>query len=263
MLYVVATPIGNLGDISSRALEVLNSADLIAAEDTRHSGNLLRHFSIHKPLISCHAHNEARRTAELIEALEGGRNVALISDAGLPSISDPGHRLVRACIERGLPYTVIPGASAVLTALIGSGFSTECFCFRGFLPVKSGQRERELTQAAERTETTVFFESPHRLLKTLEAGVKLLPERLWCVARELTKQFEEYRRGTPAQLLAHYRAHPPKGEIALVISGMDARTARENARELAREQRKSGHCAPIVQALTEAQQSDVEPETGI
>lgn len=218
MLYLVATPIGNLGDITLRALEVLREVDVIAAEDTRHSGNLLRHCQIQKPLVSYHEHNEARRTAELIEDLAAGRKVAVITDAGMPGISDPGHRLLRACIERGLPYTIIPGASSVLTGLIGSGFSADAFSFRGFLPVKSGQRERELRAAAEREETTIFLESPYRLLKTLTACAELMPERRLCVARELTKQFEEYRRGAPAELAAHYTAHPVKGEIVLVIS---------------------------------------------
>src|SRR3954469_22610933 len=136
MLYVVATPIGNLNDITLRALDILRSVDVIAAEDTRHSGNLLRHFEIQKPLVSFHEHNEAMRTAELVERLAAGENVALITDAGMPGVSDPGGRLIRACIERGLAYTVIPGASAVLTALVGSGFDTERFCYRGFLPPK-------------------------------------------------------------------------------------------------------------------------------
>lgn len=219
MLYLVATPIGNLGDISKRAIEILSSVDIVAAEDTRHSGNLLRHFGIKTRMVSCHEHNEARRTAELIVELKAGRSVALISDAGLPSISDPGYRLVRACIAEGLSYTVIPGPSAVLTALVGSGFDTTRFFFGGFLPVKSGGREREISAAGAREETTVVFESPHRLLKTLDACSRLIPERQLCVARELTKQFEEYRRGVASDLLAHYTAHPPKGEIALVIQG--------------------------------------------
>lgn len=222
MLYLVATPIGNLGDITHRALEVLRSADLIACEDTRHSGNLLRHFDIQKPLVSYHEHNEARRTAELIEQLVAGKNIAVITDAGLPGISDPGHRLLRACHQRGVPYTILPGPSAVLTALIGSGFEADRFYYGGFLPVKSGGRERELRAAAERGETSVFFESPHRLLKTLTAAVTLLATRPICVARELTKTFEEYRRGAAADLLAHYTAHPPKGEIVLVIAGSDS-----------------------------------------
>src|SRR6202795_3357962 len=163
MLYVVATPIGNLSDITLRALEVLKNVDLVAAEDTRHSGMLLKHFEIKKPFISYHEHNEAMRTAQLVERMAAGENVALITDAGMPGLSDPGARLIRECIERNLPYTIIPGVSAILTALVGSGISTDQFCFRGFLPVKSGQRERDLRAAAVREETSVFFESPHRI----------------------------------------------------------------------------------------------------
>jgi 16S rRNA (cytidine1402-2'-O)-methyltransferase len=221
MLYVVATPIGNLDDITLRALEILKAVDLIAAEDTRHSGNLLRHFEIRKPLVSYHEHNEAMRTAELVERLAAGENVALITDAGMPALSDPGTRLIRKCIERGLPYTIVPGVSAILTALVGSGLAADAFCFRGFLPVKSGQRERELRAAAERKETTIFFESPYRILKTLAACAELMPDRQLCVARELTKKFEEFRRGTAAELVRHYEARPAKGEISLVISGVE------------------------------------------
>jgi 16S rRNA (cytidine1402-2'-O)-methyltransferase len=218
MLYVVATPIGNLGDITLRALEVLKSVDLVAAEDTRHSGLLMKHFGIKKPFISYHEHNEAKRTAELVERLAAGENVALITDAGTPGLSDPGLRLVRECIQRELSFTIIPGPSSILTALVGSGFSTEKFSFRGFLPVKAGRRERELRAAAESGETAIFFESPYRLIKTLAACIDVMPDRQLCIARELTKKFEEFRRGTAHELFAHYQAHPPKGEIALVIS---------------------------------------------
>ena len=219
MLYVVATPIGNLGDITLRALDVLKSVDLVAAEDTRHSGLLLKHFEIKKPFVSYHEHNEAARAAELVERLARGENVALITDAGTPGLSDPGLRLIRECINRHLPFAIIPGSSSILIALLGSGFSNEKFSFRGFLPVKSGRRQRELQIAAERDETTLFFESPYRLLKTLQACATMMPERQLCVARELTKKFEEFRRGTAAELLAHYEAHPAKGEIVLVVSG--------------------------------------------
>ena len=219
MLYVVATPIGNLGDITLRALEVLKSADVIAAEDTRHSGILLKHFEIKKPLVSYHEHNEAMRTAQLVERLAAGENVALITDAGMPGLSDPGARLIRECIQRDLPFTIIPGASSISTALVGSGFSTEKFFYGGFLPVKSGRRERELRAAAAREETSVFFESPYRLVKTLIACAGIMPDRQLCVARELTKKFEEFRRGTATDLEAHYTAHPPKGEIVLLVSG--------------------------------------------
>ena len=219
MLYVVATPIGNLGDITLRALEVLKSVDVVAAEDTRHSGLLLKHFEIKKPFVSYHQHNEAARTAELVERLARGENVALITDAGTPGLSDPGIRLIRECINRELPFTIVPGASAILMALVGSGFPTDKFSFRGFLPVKSGQRERELRIAAESEQATVFFESPYRLLKTLQACSSIMPDRQLCIARELTKKFEEFRRGTAAELFAWYEAHSAKGEIVVVVSG--------------------------------------------
>src|SRR5437588_12889818 len=219
MHSIVATPIGNLGDITVRALELLKSADVIAAEDTRHSGMLLKHFGIKKPFLSFHEHNEAMRTAQLIERLAAGENIALVTDAGTPGLSDPGARLIRACIRRDLPFTVVPGPSSILTALVGSGYSKVEFFVGGFLPTKSGGRERELRAAAARDETTVFFESPHRLTKTLAAAVEILPGRQLCVARELTKKFEEYRRGSAADLFGHYEVHPPKGEIVLLISG--------------------------------------------
>ncbi len=218
MLYVVATPIGNLGDITLRAIETLKSVDVVAAEDTRRSGMLLKHLGIKKPFISYHEHNEATRTTELVERLARGENVALITDAGTPALSDPGLRLIRECINREVPFTIIPGPSSILTALVGSGFSTHKFSFRGFLPVRSGQRERELRAAAESEATVIFFESPYRLTKTLAACVDIMPDRQLCVARELTKKFEEFRSGTANELLAHYQLHPPKGEIVLVIS---------------------------------------------
>ncbi|HWY39848.1 MAG TPA: 16S rRNA (cytidine(1402)-2'-O)-methyltransferase [Chthoniobacterales bacterium] len=219
MLYVVATPIGNLGDITMRALEILKSVDLVAAEDTRHSGILLKRHEINKPLISYHEHNEAMRTAQLVERLAAGENIALISDAGTPGISDPGARLIRECIKRELPFTIVPGPSSILTALVGSGFSADKFFFGGFLPIKSGQRQRELSAAGAREETSIYFESPYRLTKTLKASIDVLQDRQLCVARELTKKFEEFQRGTAAELLAHYEARPPKGEIVLVIGG--------------------------------------------
>ena len=218
MLYVVATPIGNLGDITLRALEVLKLVDVIAAEDTRHSGMLLKHFEIKKQFLSYHEYNEAMRTIQLIERLAAGEDVALITDAGTPGLSDPGARLIHECIKRNLPFTIIPGPSSILAALVGSGFSTERFCFRGFLPVKRGQRERKLRAAVDREETTIFFESPYRLTRTLAVCIDIMPDRRLCVARELTKKFEEFRRGTAGELFAHYDAYPPKGEIVLVIS---------------------------------------------
>jgi 16S rRNA (cytidine1402-2'-O)-methyltransferase len=226
MLFIVATPIGNLRDLTFRAVEVLKSVDLIAAEDTRHSGILLKHYDIQKPLVSYHQHNEAKRTAELVEKLRAGASIALITDAGTPGLSDPGARLIKECIACHLEFTVIPGPSSIVAALVGSGFPMDTFYFRGFLPVKSGQRERQLRAAAEQNETIIFFESPYRLIKTLDACTQIMSDRQICVARELTKKFEEFRRGTAAELFEHYQAHPAKGEIVLVIGPAAARAVK-------------------------------------
>lgn len=219
MLTIVPTPIGNRQDITLRAIDALKAADLIAAEDTRHSGMLLAHLGIKKPFVSLHEHNESLRAEELAARIADGAHIALITDAGMPGISDPGHRLIRTCLDRNLPVTVLPGPSAVITALVGSGFATDRFYFGGFLPVKSGRRANEIAAASARSETSIYFESPHRIERTLESLLTTCPDRPICVARELTKTFEEYRRGTPAEVLAHFQKHPPKGEITLLISG--------------------------------------------
>jgi 16S rRNA (cytidine1402-2'-O)-methyltransferase len=218
VLYVIASPIGNLGDITIRALEILRQVDLIAAEDTRHTSVLLHRYEIRKPLTSLHEHNEARRTSELVERLRAGASIALLTDAGMPSVSDPGFRLIAACRAADLPMTVVPGPSAVLTALVGSGLPTHAFYFGGFLPVKSGQRNRELSAAIARNSTSVYFESPHRLQKSLAELEILAPDHPVCVARELTKQFETFHRGTAQELRRHFSDHPPRGEITLVIA---------------------------------------------
>ena len=219
MLYIVGSPIGNLSDISLRALEVLRQVNRIAAEDTRRIRILLNHYEIEKPLLSYHEFNEARRTAEIIQYLEQGESIALVSDAGMPSISDPGFRLINRCQQNQIPFTVIPGPSAVTTALVGSGLPSDRFYFGGFLPTKSGQRERELRAALEREWTSIYFESPYRLVKTLETLNSVDPTRLICVARELTKHFEEFRRGTVAEVREHFAARNPRGEITLIVSG--------------------------------------------
>jgi len=217
-LYVVATPIGNLEDISPRALRVLREVDLIAAEDTRHTGHLLTRFEIRKPLVSYHQFSEAKRTAEFLEKFEQGQSIALVSDAGLPGVSDPGERLIRAVVAAGVAIEVIPGPSAPLLALAGSGFPMVPFYFGGFLPVKGGQRRKELLAAGARECTSIYFESPYRIKRMLEDAVAEIPRARLCVARELTKKFEEYRRGTAAELLAHFTAHEPRGEFCLVIA---------------------------------------------
>jgi 16S rRNA (cytidine1402-2'-O)-methyltransferase len=217
-IILVPTPIGNLGDITLRAVEILKSADRIACEDTRHSGQLLAHLGISgKALVSLHEHNEARRAPELVAAARAGEMIAVISDAGMPGISDPGYRLVQACIESGTPIEVLPGPSAVITALIGSGFPCHAFRFGGFLSVKSGKRRTALSAALDSGETGIFFESPHRIVSTLEILMEVDPAARACVARELTKKFETYHRGTATELLAHFQAHPPKGEIVLLV----------------------------------------------
>lgn len=217
-IIFVPTPIGNLGDITLRALEVLKNADRIACEDTRHSGTLLAHHGISgKPLVSLHEHNEARRAPELIAAAQAGETIAVISDAGMPGISDPGYRLVQACIESETPFEVLPGPSAVITALIGSGFPCHAFHFGGFLSVKPGKRRSALGAALASGETAIFFESPHRIVSTLEILTEIQPGARTCVARELTKKFECYHRGTATDVLAHFKAHPPKGEIVLLV----------------------------------------------
>ena len=219
MLTLVPSPIGNLEDITLRALRVLQEADVIAAEDTRHASVLLKHHGISRPLVSLHEHNEAQRAEEIAKRLAGGENIALLTDAGTPGISDPGYRVVHACIERGLEFTVLPGATSVLPALVGSGLPLHEFYFGGFLPVKSGRRKNVLEAALTRRETSIFFESPHRIAKSLAVLAELAPDRQVCVARELSKKFEEYWRGSAAELSARAEKQPPRGEICLLIAG--------------------------------------------
>jgi len=217
-VVIVPTPIGNLGDITLRALEILKTADRVACEDTRHSAPLLAHHGISgKTLVSLHEHNEARRAPELAAAARAGETIALISDAGMPGISDPGYRLVQACIAADTPVEVLPGPSAVITALIGSGLPCHAFRFGGFLSVKAGKRRSALTAALESGETAIFFESPHRIVSTLEILAEINPAARTCVARELTKKFETYHRGPATELLAYFQAHPPKGEMVLLV----------------------------------------------
>ena len=217
-LYLVATPIGNLEDITLRALRVLREADLIACEDTRQTGKLLAHFGIDKPMVSYHEHNEAARAAELIVKLEGGSNIALVSDAGTPLVSDPGYRLVRAAIGSGIVVVPIPGASAVLSALSGAGLPTDAFRFCGFLPAKQGQRKKALEALRGEDCTLVFYEAPHRILDTLSEVSAVYGDRPVVVARELTKLHEEFLRGTGEEVRAQLAARPSvKGEITLLI----------------------------------------------
>lgn len=218
-IVLVPTPIGNLGDITIRALEVLKTADRIACEDTRRSGILLAHHGISgKSLVSLHEHNEIRKAPELVAAAKAGEVIAFISDAGMPGVSDPGYRLVQACLDADVDFDVLPGSSAVLTALIGSGLPCHAFRFGGFLSVKSGKRKSAMSSVLESGETGIFFESPHRILSTLEILVEIAPEARVCVARELTKKFETYHRGTPEEVLAWFKAHGTKGEMVILMN---------------------------------------------
>jgi 16S rRNA (cytidine1402-2'-O)-methyltransferase len=217
-LYLVATPIGNLEDITYRAVRVLGEVDLIACEDTRQTRKLLDHYAISRPTISYHEHNEAKRAAELAERMSAGATVALVSDAGMPLVSDPGYRLVRAAIAAGIPVEPIPGPSAALTALAGSGLPTDTFHFAGFLPAKSGQRARALEALKEEPATLIFYEAPHRVLETLEAIAQVLGPRPVVAARELTKVHEEFLRGTAAEVQAQLAARGSiKGEFTLLV----------------------------------------------
>ncbi len=217
-LQPVATPIGNLGDLTYRAVEILKNANAIACEDTRRTAHLLQHYELHVPLLSLTEHNEARRIPELLQRISAGENIALVSDAGFPTVSDPGQRLVHATIAAGLRVEVIPGPSAILTALAGSGLPTVPFFFGGFLAHKKGQRDKELERAMQRDCTSVYFESPYRIVDTLEMIAKRLPTHPVVVARELTKMFEEFQRGSAQSVLDHFSKKTPKGEITLLIA---------------------------------------------
>ena len=217
-LYLVATPIGNLADITHRALQVLKDVDLIACEDTRHTHKLLRHYGITTKTISYHEHNEQQRAAELIDLLKQGSDVAVVSDAGTPSISDPGFRLVRAAIENEVPVVPVPGPSALISALVAAGLPTDEFFFAGFLPSRSNARRTRLNDLRSVPGTLILYEAPHRLAATLKDAYEVLGEREAVVARELTKLHEEIRRGRLSELVEHYaNAESPRGEIVVLI----------------------------------------------
>ncbi len=218
-LYLVATPIGNLEDVTLRALRTLRECDAVAAEDTRRTGQLLKHFDISKPLLSCFQFNEARRSEEILGRLQAGQKIALVTDAGSPGISDPGERVVRAAIAAGLRVESVPGPSALVAALTASGLPTDEFHFRGFLPHKSGQRRRELERLRGVGGTLVLYESPYRVGKLLTELNEIFAGRQVVLARELTKKFEEYLRGTPAELLALLQHRSLKGEFVVLVGG--------------------------------------------
>lgn len=220
-LYLVPTPVGNFEDITMRALRVLREADLILAEDTRTSGNLLRHFDIHNAMLSYHKFNEHQTVERVIRRLQGGENVAVVSDAGTPGISDPGFLVAREAIRAGVEVITLPGATAMVPALVSSGLPCDRFCFEGFLPQKKGRQSR-LKALATEPRTMVFYESPHRVVKALTQMAEVFgPERPVSVCREISKIYEESVRGTLAQVQAHFTEHEPRGEFVIVVGGYD------------------------------------------
>lgn len=218
-LYLCATPIGNLEDITLRVLHTLERVDFIACEDTRHTLKLLNYYGIKKPLISCHEHNERASAERIIARLQAGESAAMVSDAGMPGVSDPGAVLVQLCIAHGVPFTVLPGACAALTALVLSGIDNAAFVFEGFLPREGRARREAMERLITQTRTSIFYESPQRLTRTLTALAETVGARKIAVLRELTKIHESVFRGTVAQAIAYFEANPPKGEFVLVLQG--------------------------------------------
>jgi 16S rRNA (cytidine1402-2'-O)-methyltransferase len=227
-LFIVATPIGNLADITHRAIQILKHVDLIAAEDTRHTHKLLQHYGIDTKTISYHEHNEQQRSEELLTRLKEGTDIAIVSDAGTPGINDPGFRLVRLAIENDIPVVSLPGPSALVTALVASGLPTDEFFFGGFLPARSSARRNRLAELREIPGTLLFYEAPHRLRATLTDAAEVLGARQAVVARELTKLHQEFRRGTLIELAEHYNSEKPRGEIVLLVDRNRNETAATN-----------------------------------
>ena len=239
-LYIVPTPVGNLQDMTFRAVEVLKEADLVLAEDTRTSSVLLKHYGIHAPLQSHHKFNEHQTAGRIREIILSGRNVALVSDAGTPGISDPGFLLARTCAAEGIEVQTLPGATACIPAIVSSGLPCDRFCFEGFLPQKKGRQSALKALAAERR-TMVFYESPYRLVKTLEQFAEVFgPGRQCSVAREISKIHEEHTRGTIAEVLAHFRGTEPKGEIVIVLAGAPSEAGAEHRNKYKEERDRGG-----------------------
>lgn len=222
MLYLVPTPVGNLEDITARALRVLREADLILAEDTRTSGNLLRHFDIHRPMVSYHKFNEHQTVAHVVQRLEAGETIAVISDAGTPGISDPGFLVAREAIRAGIEVQTLPGATAFVPALVSSGLPCDRFCFEGFLPQKKGRQTR-IKALEEETRTMIFYESPHRIVKALTQFIEVFGEERQCsVCREISKVHEQSVRGTLKEVLEHFTQTEPRGEFVMIVAGKES-----------------------------------------
>ena len=220
-LYLCATPIGNLQDITLRVLETLKTVDLVACEDTRKTLQLLNHFEISKPVTSYYEHNKMSKGDVIIQQIKDGKNIALVSDAGMPGISDPGYDLVQQCLAEDIPFTVLPGAVAAVTGLVLSGLPTDRFSFEGFIPRQKKERLQYFQNLVQEERTMIFYESPHRLEDTLKTLIEVFPDRPMAAARELTKKFEEIVRGTPSEVLAHFEAEGIRGEFVLLLHGAD------------------------------------------
>lgn len=250
-LYIVGTPIGNLEDITLRAIKTLQTVDWIAAEDTRHTGKLLHHFAIKTPQLSYHEHNQQRRIPSLVESLSQGHTIALVTDAGMPGISDPGYELIKACIDANIPVIPIPGVSACLTALSASGLPTDRFIFEGFLPTKNKERQQRLSVLKTESRTIILYEAPHRLVETAsDLALILGAKRSIVIARELTKLHEQFWRGTLEDAVQYYQDHPPKGELTLVIAGII-----ETPNEITEDQLKTELQRLLQQGITRSQAS--------
>ena len=226
-LYLCATPIGNLGDITVRVIEILKSVDIIAAEDTRNTLKLLNHFEIKTPMTSYHQHNMDTKGPVLIEKLKDGKNIALVTDAGMPGISDPGEDMAKRCRQEGIPVTIAPGASAGISALVLSGMDARRYIFEGFLPTDKKERQTVLKNLEKETRTTVFYEAPHRLTDTLGVLLKAAGDREASTVREITKRYEEVKHGTLGSLLEYYKENPPKGEFVVIVGGMSESVLRQ------------------------------------
>ena len=235
ILYVCGTPIGNLEDITMRVLRILQEVDMIAAEDTRHSVKLLNYYDIKTPLTSYHEHNKGVKGPKLIEQLKKGKNIALVSDAGMPGISDPGEDLIKLCYENDVPVTIVPGPTAVITALVLSGLSTRSYAFEGFLPSGKKQRREVLERLKKEVRTVVLYEAPHHLLSTLEEIYQAVGDRQTAVVRELTKKHETVKRGSLNEIILHFKENEPKGEFVIVLEGIDLEEVRQEEKALIEE----------------------------
>jgi 16S rRNA (cytidine1402-2'-O)-methyltransferase len=231
-LFICATPIGNMEDITVRVIKTLKSVDLIAAEDTRQALKICNRYHIRSPLTSYHEHNEKKRSKLLLEQLKSGKSIALVSNAGTPGLSDPGYRLIKACIEEGVAVEILPGPAAAIAALVVSGLATDKFVFEGFLPRRKGERGRALQRLVSESRTVILYESPHRILSLLQEMEELFEGRKVALVRELTKKFEEVVRGTPTEILSHFKSKAPRGELVIVIEG--SREKREYSDEFIR-----------------------------